>query len=594
MKERGVSEAERSPGRERDVIVPPKHTESRAGDPSGFSVSGPSGGPAPAPSSASPVPPPSSVTPAPPRSSLTWPARATWGFVALGAALRLEHWLSGRSLWLDEASLALNLLDRGPGALLAPLDHMQTSPYGFLLLEKLALAGFGPGERSLRLVAFLSGLAGLVLFRHLALRILPAAGAAVAVGLFALGGILVHYSAELKPYSTDVAVTVLLTIGWVGASAGRLGPARAAALGLLGAAAVWLSFPAPLVIAGLALPPLAAALREPRRGRAAELLAAAAVPAASFGLWFALAGRELLGDEVRRAQFALWYPPLDAPVDAARWLLAQGFEVFRMPAGLPLTGLAALAFLLGLVELGGRRRMVALQLVLPLALALVVAALRVYPFHGRLLLFAVPSILLLVGAGARAALGWSREATPRERSAAAPKANRAAARAAGPLLVGLLFLHPLAFAADNLLGSRGYGYEDLRPLLRTLGERSRPGDTVYLHGPEGTPFAYYSRIGLVAAEDLDVVRGRQFDVGEYTEELRLLRGRPRVWVLASRADLADEEPAFLALLDTTGCRLEAFESEGAGLYLYDFRQPIRQGRARPDGTTADEGRDACR
>jgi hypothetical protein len=514
--------------------------------------------------------------------------RAGWALVALGAALRLEHWLSGRSLWLDEASLALNLLDRGPAGLLGPLDHTQTAPWGFLLLEELALELFGPGERSLRFVPFVSSLVALVAFRRLAGTILTDAGALVATALAAVAGPLVHYAAELKPYSTDVAVAVLLTTGWIAAGAGSRGRAAAAALALGGAAAVWVSFPAALVIAGCALPPLVQAFRDGRRRRGAEILAAAAIPAASLGLWYVLAGHALLGESGRVAQFTNWYPPLGSPVDAARWLLSQAFEVFRLPAGLPLTGVAAFCTVLGAVALAGRRRTVLLQLALPLVLALVLAAARLYPFHGRLLLFSVPAILLLVGAGAGTAFAWGRHV------AEGPPA--AAARAAGPLLVALLLLHPLAFAADNLLASRGYGYEDLRPLLRTLEERHRRGDTLYLHGPERTPFLFYSRTGAVRVAGLDVVQPSGMRVDEYARDLRSLGGRGRVWILSSTAALADEEPAFRALLDTIGCGLGSHASEGVRLDLYDLTRPPGaggEGQASSDGNPT-SGRDSCR
>src|SRR5207244_11823416 len=57
-----------------------------------------------------------------------------------------------RSLWLDEALLALNIVRRPLSGMFRPLDYNQGAPVGFLLLEKLVTHAFGNGELSLRLI----------------------------------------------------------------------------------------------------------------------------------------------------------------------------------------------------------------------------------------------------------------------------------------------------------------------------------------------------------------------------------------------------------------------------------------------------------
>src|ERR1700760_495586 len=77
--------------------------------------------------------------------------------VALGAALRLLQLLPNRSLWIDEAALALNLIHRSAQQLAGHLAHGQMAPIGFLWLEKASMALFGDREPSLRLLPFASG-----------------------------------------------------------------------------------------------------------------------------------------------------------------------------------------------------------------------------------------------------------------------------------------------------------------------------------------------------------------------------------------------------------------------------------------------------
>src|SRR5438067_1920310 len=90
-----------------------------------------------------------------------WPFLAVMGavaIIAIGAALRTKMFLGGRSLWLDEAMLALNLQRRSFAGLLRPLDFDQAAPIGYLWLVKIVMTCFGDGERALRTVSFIAGL----------------------------------------------------------------------------------------------------------------------------------------------------------------------------------------------------------------------------------------------------------------------------------------------------------------------------------------------------------------------------------------------------------------------------------------------------
>ena len=124
--------------------------------------------------------------------------------------LRLRQYLFDRSLWLDECLLALNILRRSPAQLLRTLDIYQVAPYGFLLLEKMAVRYLGTGEMALRLFPFLFGVGSIFLFVAVARRFVELPAVPIGVGLFSLCGPLIYYSSEVKQYSGDVAVALLL------------------------------------------------------------------------------------------------------------------------------------------------------------------------------------------------------------------------------------------------------------------------------------------------------------------------------------------------------------------------------------------------
>ena len=181
------------------------------------------------------------------------PEALAWGFIVLGAALRLFFYLSNRSLWRDEAALALNIMSRSLLDFFRPLAYgevAQVPPAGFVVLVESVRAALGSGELALRLVPLVAGLAALPLFWGIARRVLDPPATALAMVLFALSPPLVWYSAEFKQYSLDLALGLALTTAllWTGRQEVTVG--RGLALALLGAASVWFSHPAIFILCG--------------------------------------------------------------------------------------------------------------------------------------------------------------------------------------------------------------------------------------------------------------------------------------------------------------------------------------------------------
>src|SRR5713101_3403504 len=134
--------------------------------------------------------------------------------LAIGVALRVWQYLGDMSLWFDELSIARNVYERTLGELMTePLGYDQIAPLGFLAMVKGSALLAGPTDLALRLFPFLCGLLSLVLFWRVAERVLHGIAVPFAVALFALGLPFIRYSAELKQYGPDVAVTLALT--WI-------------------------------------------------------------------------------------------------------------------------------------------------------------------------------------------------------------------------------------------------------------------------------------------------------------------------------------------------------------------------------------------
>ena len=95
---------------------------------------------------------------------LSWEKAAAALLLLTGMLLRIRQYLTGRSLWVDEAMLALNIVERDFAGMFKPLDYDQGAPLGFLLVEKVFNLLLGKHELALRLFPLLAGLASLGLF----------------------------------------------------------------------------------------------------------------------------------------------------------------------------------------------------------------------------------------------------------------------------------------------------------------------------------------------------------------------------------------------------------------------------------------------
>jgi hypothetical protein len=479
--------------------------------------------------------------------------------VGYGAVLRIVQYLQNRSLWVDEAMLALNILERSVWELLQPLDLEQGAPIGFLIVQKLLTDLFGPSEYSLRLFPLLCGLASLPLFVRVARRVLDT-GPALVLGtaLFALSYKLVYYASESKQYSADVAVT--LGLYWVfdrvRMTAWNL--KAAVTLGLVGAAALWFSHPATFVLAGLGVCLAASFARRKTWAALSYLLLSGVMWAASFGVAYVLSLRRLGSNESLLSFWAHGFMPLPPRALAdLRWFDETLLAFFREAAGLLPGTLACVALVAGAVWLATVRRQQLLVLISPVLFTLGASALKLYPFSGRLVLFAVPIALILVAQGV---IVFSR---------LVPQYDRILIGAGAALLV----VPQLLFSSAVFV--RPYTFEDVRPAIAYARQRWQPDDLMYVyHGVEPT-FRYYAgRFGFQNGEYL-LGQATREDAARLRAELEAAGSRGRLWMLfghVNRSNGIDDEDLFRKHLLGRKELADSVKYRDAAVYLYQHRR----------------------
>jgi hypothetical protein len=476
--------------------------------------------------------------------------------LAAGAAVRVEQYAARRSLWVDEALLSWSIVHRNYAGLTHPLAYKQGAPIGFLFLERTAVVALGNNELVLRLVPLIAGLASLLLTWQLARPLFDRAAALVAVALVAASPSLIYYSNEVKQYSSDVALTLLVV--WVARPLfGDPSKRRVVVASIVAAATVWLSYPAVVAVAAVVLVLLVRAVVEERWTDVRLTIAAAIPAAASVTAAWAVSLRRLSGEAFFKTFWAAGFPPRHAGVvDAARWVGRAIDAVMADPVGLRFTVLGALMAGVGLTVVARRSRPFG---ALPAVIVVMVvggALARVYPLQGRLALFLVPLVALALAAttdvGGRVGAAFA-------------------------ILVLVLAGHPVRVAANAVW--HPVQVAETRPVLEYLAAHRAPGDRIYLHYASGAAFGYYGpKLHLTADGIVDVA------APPCPPLATAFRGATRVWLFVGYHPSAappNEDAIFTSRFATVGHPIDVVRAKGAFAVLYDLAEPLD-----PDGTSA--------
>jgi hypothetical protein len=342
---------------------------------------------------------------------------------AAGAGLLIMQWAGGRMLWLDEEMIALNLRDRSFRELAGPLQLAQAAPYGWLVLQRLVLLAFGPGERVLRFVPMAFGLGTLGVALWIGRRWMTPLGAAALAFLCAVGQWLPFHALELKHYSADACLALLLpALGfWALERTGdeHVSRRRIAIWWMVAAASQWLANGALFAAPACAIVIVATAAY--RGGW--KFAAVAALPGlvwlASFAANYVVTLAPASASTFLRDYWTQAFPQASAGiVERVRWAVAQLALLAIKPGGsgwpMVFWGAAALGFAAAPGYPLAFRFMFAL---LPLS-ALAFGAGGLVPLMDRLALWIIPAVYVGIAmavelAGSLLTRGWTLRMWPR-------------------------------------------------------------------------------------------------------------------------------------------------------------------------------------
>jgi hypothetical protein len=518
----------------------------------------------------------------PPKRPTTAVVLLLTGALLAGILLRLHVYLDLRSLWQDEAMLALNILERTPAELLKPLDMNQAAPPGFLMAIKLCVVVFGKSEYALRAVPLACGLL-LLPTAYFGTVPLTRRGALVVAWMMAVNPTLIYFSNEVKQYSSDALATALLLALSIRAfspgNRARVPGAVIIRAAIIGAALLpWFSHPSIFLIVALGTTMIVFSVpagdRRMRRAGMTVLVAGLL----SFSIEYFLVIRFQVRDPFLVNYWSSAFPPVR---EGAGALLKWGASTLRSfieqlvgSSSRIIAAAVVVAAIAGLVRIWRCQRWLAVLMAMVVAEVLSAAAIHVYPVAGRLMLFLLPVGAIAVASGIIGLGSWF------------PGHRNALVGAASALLVVL----PVPTLVSDLRAPERRQKENIRAVLNYVNQSKSAADRIYVYWLAVPAFQYYADHTSLCKFGSGITHGTTVkgDHESYKRDLRKLADQGgRVWLVFTHIrkppDSEQDEFDYLTgIADELGTMIDKFEAGPAMLWedkserrpatvvLYDF------------------------
>jgi hypothetical protein len=323
-----------------------------------------------------------------------------------GSGSLIYQWYWTRPLWVDEEMIALNFRDRSWAELAGPLWLHQAAPLGWLILQRTMLLAFGTGERTLRALPVLFGIATLWVAVWAGRHWLRPVGAAVFTALCSFGLYISFFPLETKHYSADTFFGLLLPVLAVWALEpverdGDVRQRRVLAWWLIAGAALWLAngalFTAPACAAVVGL----VVFQRAGFRQALRSMVPGIVLLASFAVHYWFSTHYALHSEYLQEYWWHAFPPKEAnPLQILAWLASRVPMLASNPGGASMWVAFWIAVAIGAaIALRQRFSLGAVLIAVPVS-AFLFGALHLVPLEERLSLWALPPLYLAIAVAA--------------------------------------------------------------------------------------------------------------------------------------------------------------------------------------------------
>lgn len=494
---------------------------------------------------------------------IDWPDKLCIVLITFGIVVRFVQYLSNRSLWIDEVSLSINIVERSYIELIAPLWHFQNAPIGFLFLEKFAIETFGNNEYALRFFPFMFGVLALILFYFLAREILHKNVTALAVGIFAVLHPLIYYSAEVKPYSLDVLITITLLLMILKLGLTGLKTQNTILLAFSGIIAVWFSFSSVFILAGMGLALLFSAYKTKNIQYLKSTITIGVCWLISFGYYYSFFLKnsqksDYLQDFWLKMEAFMPLPPTS--LEDISWFYYTFIKIFNYETlGFYFAGLAAVIFIFGLFSLiTNKKYFLLIMLCSPILLTVLASGFGLYPFAIRLILFISPITILIIVEG----IHLLSETIQVKKS----------------LFISIILIILLIEPVCASVGCLFYPIQrqEIRSVFEYIAKNKKATDKIYLFNLSGHAYNYYKPFFNFKEEEIYHGKMKYSDFNIPLQEIEYLKNNnERIWIVfffTEEVEGIKEDKLILHYLNKQGKLLDSYTPEDSSTYLYKFKQ----------------------
>tara|TARA_B100000795_G_C22789696_1_gene436318 strand:+ start:797 stop:2302 length:1506 start_codon:yes stop_codon:yes gene_type:complete len=320
-------------------------------------------------------------------------------FIIIGIGLSFLNFLNFRSLWVDEAMLALNIVKKPTHELLQPLDFNQVAPIGFLLIEKLFASLLGSADWTMRIFPLISFLTSTFLLFSVTKKTLKNNSFALfASAFFATSILMLTYSSEVKQYMIDVVFGLIILLTTVTYNENGF-KNKWWLYALVGMLSIWFSNVSVIFLLSSGLYSMWKTHFSIEK-KYLHLVKVLGLWIFSFIIYYYLFIHNhptkdfminfwhgaFLPQDILHVEF---YKSLYSKIRIYFGLLgSEKYSLLLMPF-----------FFLGLIFLSKKDKILLYLLIFPFILHLILAYLQLYPFDRRLILYLYPTLLIIITSG---------------------------------------------------------------------------------------------------------------------------------------------------------------------------------------------------
>jgi hypothetical protein len=479
--------------------------------------------------------------------------------IVAGIVFRILYYFSDRSLWLDEATMALAAIDSPWNTIVKPMykNIPAAAPIGYVVTVKLLISLFGSSEYVLRLFSIIPGVLSLVLFWKFLNNNFNKNMALIAIAFFSLNQHLIYYSTEVKFYAIDVLSTILLLLTFYEYC--RSKKTKSIIIFSLGALMLqWFSFTTIIVSVGLIATKLFTQMLHEKRGSPDSKLAGSGIIIVLHFVFYKYFFIDHISGSSQLNSF--WGPvfaPLPVTINALSWYIRFVPNFMQMPCGFTSMAIISLVFIFyGASIYFKNEKFSSLLLMGILFITFCLSLMKLYPVYSRLGLFLVPIIIIFITIGLENLLTHKRWI-----------------QGAGALCLLLLLGVPSINVIRNVYSP--FRPEHIKPLVKCIADSAKTNDHIYVYYGAVPAFEYYAKMYSLQSS---WTSGKKTinEIDNYLQDILINKSQNPsvVWLLFTHvhSDTVNEEEFILNKMARYGKQVAYFHKFAAAS-LYKFAIP---------------------